>query len=140
MIRYWIGVVSHEHVLRGVEGGFAQVCHGKAAPLKRMKQGDWLIYYSPREGMMEGAPIQAFTAIGQLRDNETYAYQMTETFCPYRRKVDYRASRNAEIRPMLDQLTFIKDKQRWGAAFRFGHLEIPVPDFEIIATAMGVEP
>jgi hypothetical protein len=33
-MRYWIGVVSKEHVMRGVQRGFAQVCHGKEGPLK----------------------------------------------------------------------------------------------------------
>ena len=33
--RAWVGVVSRAHVLRGVEGGFAQLCHGKHAPLSR---------------------------------------------------------------------------------------------------------
>ena len=47
-MKYWIGTVSQEHVLRGVAGGFCQVCHGKAAPLNRMKRGDWLLYYSPK--------------------------------------------------------------------------------------------
>ena len=31
-MRYWLGVVSKEHVLRGVQGSFAQVCHGKKGP------------------------------------------------------------------------------------------------------------
>jgi hypothetical protein len=53
----WIGVVSHSHVLRGVTGGFAQMNHGKQAPLKRMKAGDGLIYYSPRESYPDGAPL-----------------------------------------------------------------------------------
>ena len=48
MTRFWIGVVSKEHVLRGVEGGFCQVCHGKKAPLNRMEKGDYLLYYSPK--------------------------------------------------------------------------------------------
>lgn len=51
MARFWIGVVSKEHVLRGVEGGFCQVCHGKKAPLNRMKKGDYLLYYSPKYQM-----------------------------------------------------------------------------------------
>ena len=38
MTKFWIGVVSKEHVLRGVEGGFCQVCHGKKRPLNRMKK------------------------------------------------------------------------------------------------------
>ena len=47
--KYWVGTVSKEHVLVGVKGGFCQVCHGKKGPLARMKEGDWLIYYSPKE-------------------------------------------------------------------------------------------
>ena len=43
MPRYWVGVVSKNHVLRGVEGNFCQVCHGKGGPLNRMKKGDYLL-------------------------------------------------------------------------------------------------
>jgi hypothetical protein len=31
----WLGVVSYAHVRTGVAGGFAQLCHGKAQPLRR---------------------------------------------------------------------------------------------------------
>ena len=41
--RYWVAVVSANHVAVGVAEGFCQACHGKAAPLKRMKQGDYLL-------------------------------------------------------------------------------------------------
>ncbi|WP_313897332.1 EVE domain-containing protein [Bacillus cereus group sp. BfR-BA-01380] len=47
-INYWIGVASRDHVLKGVEGGIAQLCHGDSSPLKRMKSGDWIIYYSSK--------------------------------------------------------------------------------------------
>ena len=43
VIKFWIGVMSKEHVMRGVAGGFAQVCHCKGGPLRRMHTGDWLI-------------------------------------------------------------------------------------------------
>ena len=68
-MKYWIGTVSKEHVLRGVAGGFCQVCHGKAAPLNRMRRGDWLLYYSPKIRMDGAEKLQAFTAFGQITDN-----------------------------------------------------------------------
>ncbi len=37
---YWNRVVSQAHVQRGVAGRFAQLCYGKAALLRKMKQGD----------------------------------------------------------------------------------------------------
>lgn len=68
-MRYWIGVASKEHVMRGVQGGFAQVCHGKESPLKQMSPEDWIIYYSPTIKFGEKAPCQAFTAIGQIQES-----------------------------------------------------------------------
>jgi len=64
--RFWIGVASRDHVRRGVAGGFCQLGHGKAAPIRRLAPGDWIAYYSPRESYPDGALLQAFTAIGEV--------------------------------------------------------------------------
>ena len=47
MTARWLAVASAEHVRRGRQGGFMQVNHGKAAPLRRIKPGDFVVYYSP---------------------------------------------------------------------------------------------
>ncbi|WP_433944629.1 EVE domain-containing protein [Paenibacillus sp. SN-8-1] len=134
--RYWIGVVSASHVARGVAGGFAQLCHGKSAPLKRMRPGDWLIYYSPRTDMTNGQPLQAFTAIGQVVDERVYEYRMSETFVPFRRDIRYSPCREVKISTLLQQLSFTRGVTNWGYRFRFGHLEIEREDFLTIAEAM----
>ncbi|NDU85557.1 MAG: EVE domain-containing protein [Ferrovum sp.] len=134
--RYWIGVASKEHVHIGVAGGFSQLCHGKAQPLKRMAVGDWLIYYSPKERFEESAPCQKFTAIGKVSGDKIYPFEMFPGFVPYRRDVNFLQANDAPIRSLLEQLSFIQNKSRWGYAFRFGHLEIPKSDFEVIATRM----
>ena len=140
-MNYWIGVVSRSHVQRGVAGGFAQMNHGKQAPLKRMKAGDGLIYYSPRESYPDGAPLQAFTALGFIRTGQVYAYDMTADgvpgFVPWRIDVDYVDTQITSIRPLITQLDFITDKTHWGAAFRFGQLKIGKDDFNRVARAMG---
>src|SRR5260221_1352143 len=64
---YWIGVVSRQHVLRGIAGGFAQIGHGKAAPLRRMAVGDWLIYYSPVETLGESVPCRRVSPLRRVR-------------------------------------------------------------------------
>jgi hypothetical protein len=43
MPKYFIEVVSREHVLRGVQMGIAQIGHGKRSGLAQMKKGDWFI-------------------------------------------------------------------------------------------------
>lgn len=140
MTRYWIGVVSREHVKIGEAGGFCQLCHGKDAPVRRMAPGDWLIYYSPREEMRGGKPVQVFTAIGKIKPGEPYAHNMGIGFTPTRRDVAYSTAREAPIRPMLDDLSFTANQRNWGMKFRRGVLEIPVEDFDLIANAMGMNP
>jgi hypothetical protein len=134
--RYWIGIASKEHVKMGVAGGFSQLCHGKAQPLKRMAMGDGLIYYSAKERFGEDAPCQQFTAIGEVIGSEVYPFEMFPGFIPYRRDIHFFEAKDVSIRPLIEQLAFIKDKTRWGYAFRFGHLEIPRADFELIAAQM----
>ena len=134
--RYWIGVASKDHVARGVAGGFCQLGHGKAAPLTRMASGDWIVYYSSKVSLERDEPCQQFTALGQIVGAVPYLFDMSPSFAPYRRDVKFSKSTDAPIRPMLGALSFIKDKSRWGYAFRFGHFEIQRADFERIATAM----
>lgn len=38
-----------------------QVCHGKAAPLRRVKPGDRVVYYSPTLEFRSKSKLQAFT-------------------------------------------------------------------------------
>ena len=135
--RYWIGVVSRQHVLRGVSEGFAQVCHGKPGPLRRMRREDRLIYYSPTEVMGEKSSCKRFTALGTVAGDEVYPFDMGGGFVPYRRDINYMTVREAPILPLLGELAFITDKRNWGYPFRRGCFEISLSDFAKIASAMG---
>jgi hypothetical protein len=135
-IRYWIDVAAKDHVARGVAGGFCQIGHGKAAPLKRMASGDWIIYYSSKMSLDRDELCQQFTALGRITGAAPYLFEMSPTFAPYRRDVKFEKATDAAIRPMLAELDFIKEKSRWGYAFRFGHFEIQRADFERLAMAM----
>lgn len=139
MTRYWIAVASQEHVQRAITGGFAQVCHGKCGPLKQMKDGDWLIYYSPTLHFGDNDPCRSFTAIGKVNCDPPYQFEMTKEFIPWRRNVNFKLSKVVPIKPLIDQLQFIKDKKRWGFPFRRGCFNISVEDFQVIAETMGIE-
>lgn len=134
--RFWIGVVSASHVKCGELGGFAQLCHGKSAPLRKMRAGDWLIYYSPRTDMTKGTSLQAFTAIGEVADDKVYEYQMSESFVPFRRNIRYISCREVKIRELLEQLSFTRGNPNWGYSFRYGQFEIDREDFLTIASVM----
>jgi hypothetical protein len=135
--RFWVGVVSRSHVQIGVKGGFIQLGHGKKAPLQKLHAGDGLAMYSPRTDYPDGEVLQAFTAIGVVASGEIYQVEMSPDFKPFRVDVRFHKGREALIRPLIDELSFIKNKTHWGAALRFGQLAIPLVDFKIIAQAMG---
>ena len=135
-MRYWIGVASKDHVARGVEGGFCQLCHGKAQPLTRMAVGDWIIYYSPKQTFGGDHACQQFTAIGRVVGDAVYQFEMAPGFVPSRRDIKFLSARPVDIRPLIHQLDFIQRKDRWGYAFRFGHIEISQEDFDLISSRM----
>jgi len=135
--RNWIAVACAEHVARGRADGFMQVCHGKEAPLKRLRAGDRVVYYSPAQQMGSGPPLQAFTAIGRLRDRAPYRFDMGGGFVPWRRDVEWVEAGTASIRPLLALLDFTRGQASWGAKFRYGLFSVSEADMQCIAQAMG---
>ena len=135
-MRYWIVVVSKDHITRGVAGGFIQANHGKPGPLKRMSPCDGVICYSPKQTYAGNVALQAFTAIGEVADDSVYQHRMNDDFTPYRRNINWQPCKEKPIAQIIDQLDFIKDKKTWGYVFRFGFFEIPEGDFKLISSLM----
>ncbi|QPC82543.1 EVE domain-containing protein [Phototrophicus methaneseepsis] len=135
---YWVGVVVKDHILKGVDGGFCQLGHGKKSYVQRLAPGDWLVYYAPRTTLKDGDPVRAFVALGQVKEGDVYQHQEASDFHPWRRDIDYSSGTEADIYPLLDQLSFIQDRTHWGMQFRRSLFEVSRADFEIITEAMGV--
>jgi len=138
-MRFWVNTISREHVARGRAGGFTQADHGKNTRLKRISKGDRIVFYSPRESLRAGEPVQQFTAIGEVTDDAPYQVEVTPDFQPWRRAVTFFDADAAPIKPLIEQLSFISNKQQWGFPFRRGLFEVSEADFAAIARAMGVD-
>ncbi len=135
-MKYWITVVSKDHIARGIAAGFIQANHGKQGPLKRISAGNWVIVYSPKQTMQGSDPLKAFTAIGQAADENIYQHKMSDDFIPYRRDVIYYDCIETPIEPLINDLDFIINKKSWGYPFRFGFFEINEHDFGLIKARM----
>ena len=130
---YWLGVVCRDHVRRGVEQGIAQLGHGKRHGLARLAAGDWLVYYSPRTRLRDGDPLQAFTALGVIADDEIWQAHEGD-FHPWRRRVDYLPDvTEPPIRSLGLQLTA---QPGWGVQLRRGLVPLTGDDFGLIHDAM----
>lgn len=134
----WLAVASAEHVRRGRAGGFMQVCHGKALPLRRIAAGDGVVYYSPSTVMGGKDGLRAFTAIGTVREGDPYQFDMGRGFCPFRRDVDWAASQETPIAALLGRLDFTAGRN-WGYQLRLGLCPLSEHDFWLIAEVMGAD-
>lgn len=134
--KYWVVTASADHSAVGRREGIVQAGHGKAAPLLRMRAGDGVLIYSPRETIPDGPALQAFTAIGRVAVGEPWIGIM-EGFRPWRRRVLWAEAQTAAIRPLLDVLDLTRGLTSWGMAFRYGLRPVTAADFAVIATAMG---
>jgi len=133
--QYWIAVVARDAAVAGAAEGYLQLGSGKAGPLERMQGGDGFVLYSPRTSAA-GEALQAFTAIGRVRDTPIEIGGRGPGG-PFRRAAEFIPAGIAPIRPLLPALSFIRNKVQWGAAFRFGVVRVPEDDFARIAQAMG---
>ena len=134
----WVAVASAEHVRHGREHGFMQVCHGKAAPLRRIQPGDRVAYYSPCLLFRGKDKLQSFTAIGVVQAGEPYEFDMGGGFRPFRRDVAWFEATETPIQPLLDRLEFSAGVRNWGYPMRFGLFAISEPDMDVISSAMRV--
>jgi hypothetical protein len=129
----------------------------------RMKKGDGVVFYSAREKYVPkplstcgpvgksinddtckpgtkvaaGQLCQRFTAIGTVRDDNVYQVQVTKSWSPWRRDVEYvQDVKEVGIKLLVEELEFIKDKKNWGMSLRFGFLKIGEADWGVIQEAM----
>ncbi len=129
----WLGVVHADHVRRGVDLGIAQLGHGKRSGLARLKRGDWLIYYSPSTSMTDGEPLRAFTAVGEVADDEIYQANEGD-FQPFRRRIRYLTPTvDAPVASLPLDLTSVPN---WGYQLRRGLIPLSDHDFAVIRGAL----
>ena len=137
MTKYFLICASQDHVRKGLEGGFAQAGHGRKDFMTKPSKGDWIVFYSSKDNFENGKPLQKFTAIGQVIDDEPYQPNAHSNFKPYRRNVAFKKSHEADIRPLVEKLAFVKNKKRWGFYLISGFRELSKEDFEVIQHAMA---
>ncbi|MFO1159936.1 MAG: EVE domain-containing protein [Reyranellaceae bacterium] len=141
MARNWLAVASAEHVEIGRTAGFMQVSHGKASPLRRIQPGDRVVYYSPNRhytpshALRGKDHLQAFTAIGTVKEGAPYQADMGFGFRPYRRDVAWHEAEPTPLAALRDTLAFTQEKN-WGYRLRQGVVEISDADMTAIADAM----
>ena len=77
--------------------------------------------------------FQEITAIGKIKDENVYQFQMTENFIPYRRDVDYlKLNGKCTINGLRNHPEWTK----YAKQLRYGHFEISEDFFRFIYDLM----
>ena len=135
--KFRVVTASADHAAIGRREGIVQAGHGKAAPLLKLRPGDGLVIYSPREIYPDGVALHAFTAIGRVAEGQPWVGEMGGGFKPWRRAVRWAEAAPAPIRPLLQALDLTRGMASWGIAFRYGLRPLREGDFAAISVAMG---
>ena len=134
-VRFWVGVVAADHVGHAVETGICAFSKGTKSALVKLGEGDRFAYYSPKTGFMTGDAVHCFTALGTVIDPTPFQ-TIWDGHEIWAARAAYAAITPAPVRPLLDHLSFVTNKEKWGMAFRRGQFEINAADFARIETAM----
>lgn len=133
----WLGVVSADHVQRGVSRGIAQIGHGKRAGLTRMHPGDTLVYYSPVQRLGDKTPLRQFTAFGVIADDEIRQANEGDSR-PFRRRVRYEHTRPVLLAEVTTRLA-LTSGPNGGHQLRRGLVPLDPADVELLRDAMNAQ-
>ncbi|MDQ1106601.1 hypothetical protein [Nocardioides zeae] len=136
----WICVLSRADALASIATG--TLCLGPRGEgrLRRMRLGDGVAIYSPREGRRSGAVVRRFTAVGRVTGVAPYQGDGTtsQDWCRAVDLVD--TGGEATVEPLLSRLSFVRDEPGWGVVFRSGFLEVTTADVAVVREAVLAAP
>lgn len=135
-MKYWIYVLTKDHVQACLDGGFVQASHGKPPDLHLLHRGDVVFFYSPGTRFRAGELLQAFTGAARVADDMPFQSAGSGRTGPWRRAVTALPHEEAAIAPLVSELDCVEDKARWAASMRRGLIEIGEPDARRVAGAM----
>lgn len=99
-----------------------------------MHAGDTLVFYSPVEHLGDKTPLQHFTAMGDIADDEIW--QADEgNFMPFRRRVHYADTMPVELASVRGML-HLTAQANWGYQLRRGLVPLDDHDVNILRAAM----
>ncbi len=138
--KYWIGVASLNHILRGAELGLFGIGHGQRQPLEQMAPGDNIVFYAPKIDHTKTGKAniyQKFKGFGTLLDQPIFSEEIAGT-CVFRRRILFEGiEQSAPIQPLIDQLDFIPNKAKWGFPLMRGYVQISQSDWDLIVSHLS---
>lgn len=142
---YWIVTVSQDNLAKILEHQIIGVPISSASTLSKIKKGDRIVIYISKKRQGYGGPkanVSEFGAICEVVDDKPFFseeaiwYSRGEEKFPWRRKIKVISTKKVKVTSLLERLSFITKKQKWGAFFFKTIRPISDTDYETILKAM----
>jgi predicted RNA-binding protein len=147
MPRHWILCMSEDNYQIAKQHGLIGMSERAGKAMQHIGLGDMITFYINRKAVdappndpaakvqqfrgiarVSGEPFKSDDVIWHIRDSEIF---------PYRRAVEFLSDAKADVRPMIEKLSFVTNTMYWALPLRKGYVEITPKDFETIQGAMA---
>jgi predicted RNA-binding protein len=146
MPRYWILCMSEDNYEIAKQHGLIGMSERAGKAIQHIGIGDLITFYINRK-TIDAAPndpaakVQQFRGIARVSgeafesDDVIWHVRDSEIF-PYRRAVEFLSDAKADVRPLIDKLSFVTSTMYWALPLRKGYVEITPKDLETIQATM----
>ncbi len=132
---YFVGLADRFHVDMMRSDGVVVLGIRNDAGVRRVKPGDRVAYYSPKEAP-DGPPLRAFTGLAEVAGGGPFMWPKDEPEIWARRADWLEHAVDVPIRVLLESLEFIRNPKNWGFYLRGSYREIGGGDHALISRAM----
>lgn len=143
--RFWLGILSEDHVKAAMKGSYAEVAYGSRGLLSNLAPGDGLVYYSSKVVRYPASCedrrnnlLRCFTGIGIITVGNVYSVPAPDGHSQsFRRPMQFfSAPVSPPMAPIASYLSFVKKPASWGVYLRAPLIGLSSTDFAIIAERM----
>jgi predicted RNA-binding protein len=148
MPRYWILCMSEDNYVIARKHGLIGMSEWAGKAIHHIGIGDMMTFYINRR-TVDAPPndpatkVQEFHGIARVSgeafesDDVIWHVRDREIF-PFRRAVEFLSDMRADVRPLIEKLSFVTNTMYWALPLRKGYVEITAKDFTTIQDAMEV--
>lgn len=142
MSNYWVFPITQDNLDICLEHSIIGASGNNKKRITRIQPGDLIIFYVsrafynrilPRIGEFQavvgciGWPFKSATKMWHDSAGDNF---------PTRMPIKVVSRKKCKVGPLIEKLSFIKNKHNWGSAFFSGMRQIPTGDFILIVDAM----
>jgi predicted RNA-binding protein len=148
MARYWVLCMSEDNYEIAKQHGLIGMSERAGKAIHHVGIGDMITFYINRKKVDSAsndsaARVQQFRGIARVRgeafESNDLIWNVREgEIFPYRRPVEFLSDERADVRPLIEKLSFVTNTSYWALPLRRGYVEITAKDLATIQAAMEV--